>query len=117
MNIKDLHCDGGVLVSYAPTEDEVPYGQRHPEGGDQVKMAYERSVAANEVPKMAHVRQSRPDSGLGHQANMAHIRQSRPFSGLDHQMKVPKPSELFPLRSDAAVRIPEGGGGASADGV
>jgi hypothetical protein len=34
-------------------------------------------------------------------ANMAHIRQSRPDSGLGSQAKVPKPCKLFPHRSEA----------------
>ena len=41
---------------------------------------------------MAHIRQSRPDSGLGFQVEvgMAHIRQSRPDSGFGFQVKVLK---------------------------
>jgi hypothetical protein len=45
---------------------------------------------------------------------MEHIRQSRPDSGLGLQVKVPKPFKLFPLCS-AAVRAKctrAGGGGA-----
>ena len=35
---------------------------------------------------------------------MARIRQPRPDSGLGFQIKVPKPSKLFPLRSEAVAQ-------------
>jgi len=38
-------------------------------------------------------------------ANMAHIRQSRPYSGLGFQVKSCELFELFPLRSEAAGEV------------
>ena len=46
---------------------------------------------------MAHTRQSRPDSGLDFRANMAHIRQSRPDSGLGFRVKALKTSQVVPF--------------------
>ena len=49
----------------------------------------------------ANVRQSRPDYVAHARQSMAHVRQSRPYSGLDFQVKVVKPCTWFPLRSEA----------------
>ena len=38
-------------------------------------------------------------------SNMAHTRQSRPDIGLGFQVKFRKPSDWFPLRSDAAQNL------------
>ena len=44
-------------------------------------------------------------SSVRHRANMAHIRQSRPDSGLDFQVKTHKPFKLPPFRSEAVCGL------------
>ena len=57
--------------------------------------AFSKSAARGKLPQWERVSRCR--------ANMAHIRQSRPDSGLGFQVIVLKPFKLLPLRSEAVV--------------